>query len=66
MGGDWLVLILTALIGKVGLHGESDLLFVQPLGLINPRDGPSAMLSSDGTHLQARRHPVARDKAHTD
>ena len=38
------MLILTALAGKVGLHGESDLLFVQPLDLINPRDGPPAML----------------------
>ena len=66
MEGDWLVLSLNKLIGNVGLHGEVDLLIWQPLGLRNPREGPSAMLSSEGTHLQARRHPVARDSAHTD
>ena len=66
MESDWLALNLVELIGEVGLQGENDLLIWQPLVLSNPRDGPSAMLSSEGTHLQARRHPVARDKAHTD
>ena len=57
---------LDELTGNAGLHGEVDLLVWQPIGLRNPREGPSAMLSSEGTHLQARRHPVARDKAHMD